>query len=136
MRPWSHIFIFRIKVNLPSLNNIAKRILNTPLGGEHVMCWGSERAWTCSLKAWYKHISPSLVGPQFPWKIVWNLYLPSKLKMFAWKVLLDILSLQPKLGSQSDPLASLCVLCKDRLETNDSLSTMRRFTTLIRNLLP
>lgn len=63
----------RISWNEHLINSLCDRataniILQIPLGGIEIRCWGSSPAGTCTVKSLDHHISHPTIGPHLPWK--------------------------------------------------------------------
>lgn len=50
-------------------NNTANEILQIPLGGSDIRCWGNEQAGTCTVKTLNNFIKGIQTGPNLPWRI-------------------------------------------------------------------
>lgn len=88
-----------------------------PLGGGNIACWRNENAGTCLTNSLYRFLNSSLLGPHMPWFKLWNLPLPSKIKLFLWKGLQNRLLLWALLQKFIQSINPSCVLSHHQPET-------------------
>ncbi|KAL2939300.1 hypothetical protein RDABS01_000132 [Bienertia sinuspersici] len=55
------------------------------------------------------------------WKYLWKMHIPSKWKVFLWKLIWNALPLRPNLLRRGVQVASFCPFCEDCEETNEHL---------------
>lgn len=115
--------------------DIVNRIKDLNLGKEDIQCWKDGPAGSCSFKALYKHMYLRQIGPSFPWKNLWSLKLPSKIKIFSWKLLLDLPTRQ-RLSRWDSSIQPLCPLCWNAPETVDHLFATCSFVKMLWDLTP
>ena len=66
----------------------------------------------------YKHLLPCSILPSLPQQVVWKLDVPTKLKVFCWRLLLDRLPTRLRLSrwtSTMDPIYPLCTQANETL---------------------
>lgn len=127
--------------NLPILHKLwdeqmANIIQSIPLGGSDIRCWDKEEAGKCTIKAIYKLIQPRSTGSNQKWTQLWKLELPSKIKFFLWRVLLDRLPTKDNLAKRMPNLSQQCSLCNQVPETSDQLFASCSFTRLVWEKFP
>eukprot|EP00268_Persea_americana_P025301 TRINITY_DN24663_c0_g3_i1.p2 TRINITY_DN24663_c0_g3~~TRINITY_DN24663_c0_g3_i1.p2 ORF type:complete len:120 (+),score=13.12 TRINITY_DN24663_c0_g3_i1:101-460(+) len=71
-------------VNIDTIweEGIKKKIIEIPLGGVDIRCWGTEPPGHCSTKALCKSLKVNEMGPHLPRKKVWKMKIPSMFKLF------------------------------------------------------
>lgn len=52
----------------------------------------------------------------FPYKIIWNSYIPPKISVFAWEAVMDFILTLDNLMRRGFMLANWCVLCKQNMK--------------------
>lgn len=116
--------------------NTVSKILSIYPGGTDIRCWGMEPDGSCSTEAISMAADPLGCGPHLPWKRLWKLNTPSKLKNFAWRILNNSLPTKEKLHSWDQNISPLCALCSNEIETVDHLFAHYRVTTYVWGLFP
>lgn len=97
---------------------------------------GSELVGSCTSKAIFMAAALKEMGPHFPWKTLWKLKIPSKLKFFAWLILNNALATRETIHWWDSNISALCMLCSSHTETVDHLFAYCSITTVIWNLFP
>ncbi|XXG42089.1 hypothetical protein AAC387_Pa01g2436 [Persea americana] len=118
------------------LGAVVKKILCLPLGGSDICCWNDEPAGTCKFKAMYNYLLPRPVGPNLPWKLLWQLPIPRKVQLFGWKLLQDRLPTRQHLGRWIPAINHECSMCRQAEETVEHLFAQCAFTTMVWLTLP
>lgn len=75
------------------------------------------------------------MGSHLPWKSLWKLPLPAKLRFLTWSVLLDLLQTASRLFHLNISHSNICLLCHSYPETVDHLFTQCGITIAVWNLL-
>lgn len=96
---------------------MVQAIVSLPLGGMDTRCWENEPAGTCRFKTLYKHLLPHHICPSQPWKVVWQLPIIQKLKIFFWQLLQNKLSTRDRLSKWMNEIALTCPLCRSASES-------------------
>lgn len=92
-----------------------------PQGQSDMRCWRDEPAGTCCFRAIYKHLQQRVMGPQYPWRQLWQLAIWPKLQLFAWRTLLDKLPTRAHQGGWDASISHLCPICRTEDETVNHL---------------
>ncbi|KAL5758729.1 hypothetical protein ACOSP7_021340 [Xanthoceras sorbifolium] len=88
-------------------------------------CWNFDRNGFFSVKSAYRlalilqgsGVASSSNGPHFLWKFLWNLNLPSKIKILSWKACKEIIPTRALLAKRGIINNGNCLLCDDGWES-------------------
>lgn len=69
--------------------------------------------------------------PSYPWQNLWDMLLPSTIKLFIGKLLLDRLLTRQRLSRWNSSIQPTCPLCWNALETVDHLFTTCDFVKML-----
>ncbi|KAF7835780.1 ribonuclease H [Senna tora] len=122
-RAWNHQL-----VNQLFAPHIARDILQIPLS---VSDFDDRLSWKFSTSGEYKvsegYHFLSDAGRQnnpsdfFPWKFLWSLSIPSRVKNFVWRILNDALPNLTNLKRHHMPVEEICYLCQQESESLDHI---------------
>ncbi|KAF7808324.1 ribonuclease H [Senna tora] len=122
-RAWNHQL-----VNQLFAPHIARDILQIPLS---VSNFDDRLSWKFSTSGEYKvsegYHFLSDAGRQnnpsdfFPWKFLWSLSIPSRVKKFVWRILNDALPNLTNLKRHHMPVEEICYLCQQESESLDHI---------------
>lgn len=51
------------------------------------------------------------LGPSFPWRRIWKMHYPNKVKMFAWRMAHSSLPMRRKIKSRGNDVNTRCPMC-------------------------
>lgn len=98
--------------------------IRIPLSGKDTLRWSPTYNGQFSVKSDYKCIVKEIYGGEasnFPWKSLWKLDVPQKIKHFLWKCMNDCVSVRSKLARYVDSISNVCPLCEHEEETINHL---------------
>nr|KYP63926.1 Putative ribonuclease H protein At1g65750 family [Cajanus cajan] len=102
----------------------SNRILNIPILNPHcedkrIWKWNPSGSYTVrsAYKGYLQHcLSMGNLNVPGPWKNIWNLRIPHKIKHFIWRLMRDILPTRPNLQKKGIRCPSTCFRCNTDIE--------------------
>ncbi|XP_026411086.1 uncharacterized protein LOC113306354 [Papaver somniferum] len=92
--------------------------------GKEILRWVPDHNGKFSVKSAYNCIMKEINGTgnaPFPWKDLWKINLPRKIKYHLWKCLHDCVSMRSKISRFVADISSECPFCKQEVETANHL---------------
>jgi len=118
--------------NIPKLRSVIpdeqvlQKVIGIPLSitdVEDSFCWGFSGSGTFSVKSatWLAHSHIAHPAPIWPFKDIWKMDVPPKIRLFLWQLLHNALPLRDTLYCRGLQIARTCPWCTADPETNDHL---------------